>query len=136
MKTKPKRGRPTKYTAKTSKRVRDYITMCLEKEKFPTIEGLAAYLRVGVRTINDWQTKYDDFSPTIEILKDTQRELLINNGLTGEYNTRFAMFLLKANHGMTEKDPVVSATQNSFMNISPELLADALELMKHRDGQD
>ena len=135
MKIKPRRGRPSKYTAKTPKRVREYITMCLEKEKFPTIEGLAAYLRVGTRTLHDWQTRYDEFPPAIEILKDTQRELLINNGLTGGYNTRFAMFLLKANHGMTEKDPVISATQNSFTGISPDLLADALKLMESQDGQ-
>ena len=136
MKTKPGRGRPSKYSAKTPKKVRDYIMMCLEKEKFPTIEGLAAYLSVGTRTLHDWQTKYDEFPPAIEILKDTQRELLINNGLTGGYNTRFAMFLLKANHGMTEKDPLITATQNSFNGISPELIADAVELMRSRDGQD
>jgi hypothetical protein len=43
------------------------------------------------------------------------------------------MFLLKANHGMTEKEPLVNATQNSYMNISPDLLADALKLMKQEE---
>jgi hypothetical protein len=61
--------------------------------------------------------------------------MLITNGLEGKYNSRFAMFLLKASHGMTEKEPLVDATQNNYMNISPELLADALEIMHSRDGQ-
>jgi electron transfer flavoprotein alpha subunit len=39
-----KRGRPTKYTKETSKRVISYIKRCQEKEEFPTIEHLASYL--------------------------------------------------------------------------------------------
>lgn len=83
--------------------------MCLKNGRFPTIEGLAGFLRVGTRTIYDWKSEYSDFSQTIEILLDTQRELLITGGLTGKYNTRFSMFLLKANHGMREKDPNILA---------------------------
>jgi hypothetical protein len=131
-----KRGRPIKYSTKTSKHVIDYIAKCAEKEEFPTIEGLASYLKVGTRTIYDWKAEYEDFSQTIGKLMDAQRELLINNGLVGKYNTRFSMFLLKANHGMREKDPLIDATQNNnFNGVSAELLADALELMESRDGQ-
>ena len=108
---------------------------CLEKGIFPTFEGLATYLGVGTRTLYDWELEHADFSQTMEKVRDTQRQLLITNGLTGSYNTRFAMFLLKANHGMSEKDPLISATQNSYMNISPDLLADALELMHSRETE-
>lgn len=132
MLTKPGRGRPTKFTTSTSKRVTHYTNDCLEKGIFPTFEGLAAFLGVGTRTLYDWELEHTDFSQTMEKIRDTQRQLLITNGLTGGYNTRFAMFLLKANHGMTEKDPLVDATQNNYMNISPDLLADALKLMHER----
>lgn len=132
MLAKPGRGRPTKYTTSTSKRVTHYTNDCLEKGIFPTFEGLAAFLRVGTRTLYDWELEYPDFSQTMDSIRDTQKQLLITNGLTGGYNTRFAMFLLKANHGMTEKDPLVDATQNNYMNISPDLLADALKLMHER----
>lgn len=131
-----KRGRPTKYSSKTSKYVMDYIKKCAEKEEFPTIEGLASYLKVGTRTIYDWKAKYPDFSQTIEKLMDAQRELLITNGLIGKYNTRFSMFLLKANHGMREKDPLVDATQNNnFNGISPDLMADALTILRSREAE-
>ena len=133
--TKTGRGRPTKFTTSTSKCVMFYIKECLSKGIFPTFEGLATFLGVGTRTLYDWEIEHANFSQTMEKVRDTQRQLLITNGLTGSYNTRFAMFLLKANHGMSEKDPLISATQNSYMNISPDLLADALELMHSRETE-
>lgn len=135
MQLKAKRGRPTKYTTSSSRRVITYTNNCLEKGIFPTFEGVAAYLGVGTRTLYEWELEHADFSQTMDKVRDTQRQLLITNGLTGNYNTRFAMFLLKANHGMSEKDPLVDATQNNYMNISPDLLADALELMHGRETE-
>lgn len=135
MSNKPGRGRPTKYSASVPKSLRKYTSECLQKGDFPTIEGFSAYLGVGTRTLYDWQLEYPDFSQTMDELRDTQKHHLISKGLTGGYNTRFAMFLLKANHGMMEKDPLISATQNSFMNVSPDLLADALELMHSRETE-
>jgi len=132
---KPKRGRPTKYNLKLISRVTEYTKKCLKEGIFPTIEGLAPKLKIGTRSIYEWEKLYPDFSQTIDNLRDTQRELLITNGLKGSYNTRFSMFLLKANHGMTEKEPLVEATQYNNMNISPDLMADAMELMRSRDGQ-
>jgi len=105
------------------------------KSIFPTFEGLATFLGVGTRTLYDWELEYPDFSQTMDMVRDTQKQLLVTNGLTGSYNTRFAMFLLKASHGMNEKDPLISVTQNSYMNISPDLLADALVLMHGRETE-
>ncbi|MBP9781076.1 hypothetical protein KBC89_00280 [Candidatus Woesebacteria bacterium] len=133
MTNKPGRGRPTKYSASVPKSLRKYTTECLLKGDFPTIEGFSAYLGVGTRTLYDWQLEYPDFSQTMNELRDTQKHHLISKGLTGGYNTRFAMFLLRANHGMSEKNALVEATQNNYMNISPELLADALEIMKEKE---
>lgn len=135
MSKKPGRGRPTKYTTSTINSLRKYTSNCVKSGTFPTIEGLASHLGVGTRTVYDWEAEYPDFSQTLGQLRDTQKELLITKGLTGSYNTRFAMFLLKANHGMSEKDPLIEATQNNYMNISPDLLADALELMNGREEE-
>lgn len=133
MPTKLRRGRPSKFTTSSAKRVIAYMDSCTENGTFPTIEGLAAHLGVGVRTLYDWELEHEDFSQAMENLRSSQKQLLITNGLTGNYNTRFAMFLLKANHGMSENDPLVSNTQNNYGNISPDVLADALELMRSRD---
>ncbi len=42
-----KRGRPTKYTKETPRRVLNYIKRCQEIGEFPTIEHLASELGVS-----------------------------------------------------------------------------------------
>lgn len=128
-----KKGRPTKYTQETPKRVMHYTNKCLQNNEFPTIEHLSYQLGVGVRTLYAWEQAYSEFQQTMEMLRDAQKHLLISGGLTNKYNSRFASFLLKANHGMAETKPMVNATQNNFFaGVSPELMADALELMREK----
>jgi len=122
-------GRPSKYSEEIPNTTSKYIYDCLASERFPTVEGLAINLDVGTRTLYDWEKVHEEFSQTMEKLRDAQKQLLITNALTGKFNTRFSIFLLKAAHGMTEKEPFINATQNSYMNISPDVLADALKLM-------
>ncbi len=129
-----KRGRPTKYTKETPKRVMHYIKKCQEKSDFPTIEHLASELGLGTRTLYAWEKEYADFQHTMDMLRDAQRHLLISGGLTNKYNPRFASFLLKANHGMQDRQPPISATQNNYMNISPELMAEAIKLTREKDS--
>lgn len=130
-----RKGRPTRYTIKLPANVMEYTDNCLKNGDFPTIEGLAHYLGISARTIYDWEKLHSEFLLTIDNLRDNQKQLLITNGLTGKYNARFAMFLLKANHGMTEKEPLVDATQNNYMGISLDLLADALRLMHSQEEE-
>jgi len=133
METKPGRGRPSKYSTRLLECATDYTAQCLNQGIFPTIEGLAANLGVGTRTLYDWELEHAELLQTIDKLRDTQKHLLITNGLSGNYNTRFSMFLLRSIHGLTEKEPLINATQNSYMNISPDVLADALKLMGDAD---
>lgn len=128
-----KRGRPTKYTKETPRRVMHYTKKCLENADFPTIEQLASELGIGTRTIYAWEEAYSDFQHALGILRDAQRDLLIRGGLTNKYNARFASFLLKANHGMQDKQPLVHATQNNTYNVAPELLAEAIRLTREKD---
>ncbi len=131
-----RRGRPTKYTKETCRRVISYIKMCQEKEEFPTIEHLASHLGLGTRTLYAWEQEYFEFQQTMDILRDAQRHLLISGGLTNKYIARFASFLIKANHGMSDAKHLVHATQNNNFNVSPELIADALKIMEERDKQE
>lgn len=126
-------GRPSKYSSRMPRHVMVYTNKCLEKDEFPTIEGLAINLGVGTRTIYDWEKLHEDFLQTTERLRDAQRRLLISNGLNNKYNSRFAEFLLKAIHGVSDSKAVLKATQNNYLNISPELLADALKLTKEKE---
>lgn len=131
-----KRGRPTKYTKETPKRVINYIKKCTETEEFPTIEQLSTVLGVGTRVLYEWEKDHDEFLHAMDSLRDTQKHLLISGGLCNKYNSRFAAFLLKANHGMTDKNPTVHATQNNTFNISPELLAEAIAITRAKEITD
>ncbi len=130
-----KRGRPTKFTQETPKRVLNYIRDCQNKEEFPTIEHLSSVLGVGTRTLYAWEAEHSEFQQTMDMLRDAQKNLLIRGGLTNKYNSRFASFLLKANHGMSDTKPLINATQNNTFNVSPEILADAIEIMRIKDKQ-
>ena len=122
-------GRPTKYSIKIPARALSYTNSCLKKGIFPSIEGLAINLGVVTRTIYGWEKEYEDFLHTTELLKDIQRDLLIKNGLNGKYSTSFAL------HGFSDAKPLFEATQNNYMNISPELLAKALKVMRENDSK-
>lgn len=130
-----RRGRPTKYSKETPKRVINYIKKSQVGDEFPTIEHLSTVLGVGTRTLYAWEQEYSEFQQTLDLLRDTQRHLLISGGLTNKYNARFATFLLKANHGMSDAKPLVHATQNNTFNIAPELLAEAISLTRGKDAQ-
>jgi hypothetical protein len=133
IKLEAKNGRPTKYSSKTSTCVTAYTKSCIKNDEFPTIEGLAVKLGVVSKTIYTWEKEYEEFLQTTEALRDVQRSLLIKNGLNGKYSTSFSIFLLKSMHGFSDSKPLYEAVQNNYMNISPEILADALELMKQED---
>lgn len=128
-----RRGRPTKYTKETPRRVIAYIKKCQQSQEFITIEQLASELGVGTRSLYGWEKEYGDFLRTMDMLRDAQRDQLLRGGITNKYNARFASFLLKANHGMQDKQPPINATQNNYMNISPELMAEAIKLTREKE---
>jgi len=61
-----KRGRPTKYTKETPKRVMHYTNKCLQSSEFPTIEQLSFQLGVGTRTLYAWEEAYSEFQQTMD----------------------------------------------------------------------
>ena len=128
-------GRPTLYNSQTPGRVFTYVKNCLQKHKVPTIPGFAMVLGVSERSIYAWRTEHEEFMQAIEVLETTQKHLVIDGGLTGKFNPRFAAFILGANHGMSDKQPIINNTQNNFLNnISADLIAEALALM-HAKGK-
>lgn len=125
-----KLGRPSKYTVNTIPKAKKYTEKCLSSNQLPTIEELAITLGTGTRTLYDWQEDYPDFSQTMDALRDAQRYLLIKNGLNSTYSTQFSMFLLRAIHGLNDRKPDYQATQNNYLNISPDVVTEALKMME------
>lgn len=71
------------------------------KVKIPTIEGLAFKLKVNKDTIYTWRKEHEEFSDLIEHLLAKQADVLINNGLSGDYNSVISKVLL-TKHGYRE----------------------------------
>lgn len=131
-------ARPIEYSKDLIKQTKEYLLTCKdeneqvisgESEKFtkydnrlkvklPSIEGLAIFLGIHRDTIYDWEKKYKEFSDIIGELRAKQAEALINNGLSGHYNSTIAKVLL-AKHGYKDITEVgVTLAEDQIFEIA------------------
>lgn len=114
-------GRPTILTAELKDKARLYIQECEDEEteyhktrgeksdgferiirvRLPTIEGLAFYIDVARSTLYEWKDLDAEFSDIIDTLLQKQASMLIDKGLSGDYNPTIAKVLL-TKHGYRE----------------------------------
>ena len=112
----------------------DRITTAEPEDKLvPSIVGYC--LEAGISRTRLWELaqQWDEVANIVEYIGMLQEELALSGGLTGRTNSVFSMFLLKSKHGF--QDTQAQLTQNNTFNISPDLLADALAIMK-KTGND
>lgn len=122
-------GRPTEYSEEILLKSREYLESCVDEQKqlvkqsneekgyemyenklkvnLPTIEGLALYLKVSVKTLYNWEENHEEFLQVMGELRQKQASSLINNGLSGDYNPTIAKVLL-TKHGYIDKQDVTS----------------------------
>lgn len=146
-------ARPTIYNEDILKKAQEYLNSCEDEEieqekkegwityktkaKLPTIEGMAGYLGINKDTIYEWCKVHEEFSDLIESLRNEQADKLINNGLSGSYNSTIAKVLL-TKHGYREgleqtgKDGdklafvVVNYADTNTSSIQPETISDTI----------
>lgn len=75
------------------------------KVNLPTLEGLAAKLKVHKDTIQEWKKLYPAFSVLVVELISKQGDALIRNGLNGKYNSTIAKLIL-TKHGYVDKQVI------------------------------
>ena len=98
-------ARPTKYNdgilAKTKEYLREYAS---NGDVIPSVEGLSSYINIRRSTIYEWAKHPDrqEFSDTLEDIQVLQKRTLLNNGLTGDFNSNIVKLAL-GNHGMSDK---------------------------------
>jgi len=113
-------GRPTDYSDQVVRDswnyIQEFANDSIENQKLkvnlPTIEGLALYLEISRSTLYLWQKEHKEFSDIIEVLQQKQAQVLINNGLSGNYNPTIAKVLL-TKHGYTDKQEIDQKTEHS-----------------------
>jgi hypothetical protein len=116
-------GRPNEYTEEILTKTKEYIDSCVDEQRqllkqanqekgyemyenklkvnLPTIEGLALYLKVSVKTLYNWEKDFPEFLQVMGELRQKQANALISNGLSGDYNSTIAKVLL-TKHGYRE----------------------------------
>lgn len=125
-------GRPTTYSAAILKSAEEYLSSCNDEEdlavddeleaqphggalkrshktgvNLPSIEGLSRHLRVSRDTLYEWAKNRKEFSDILEDLRSVQGERLINNGLSGAYNSTITK-LMMAKHGYRDEQDITS----------------------------
>lgn len=94
-------ARPTKYSPELCQKLFEYAKTTTDA--IPTLEGFAAFIEVDPDTITNWQAEHKEFFGAVKSVMGIQKVKLIDCGLKGEYNPAVTIFLLKNNHGMTDK---------------------------------
>lgn len=93
-------GRPPDYNDQTVEKAKEYLESC-DKE-LPSLEGLAVFLEIHRSTVYDWKEKYSDFSDILERILTEQAKRLMNNGLSGKWNSTISKLIL-TKHGYSDK---------------------------------
>lgn len=127
---KNKWGRPCEYKEEYISKVDEYLSQCVDghKEVFktrqmtdedgkikevitnesvkkvslPTIEWFALYIGVAKSSLYEWVSDNDEFSNALDKIMIEQKRRLLEEGLSGNYNSTIAKLVLSANHGMKE----------------------------------
>jgi len=93
----------------TNKKCRSLAEACVELGQY---EELISYL----------QNKFDKDFKSIKKAKDIVKTRLVNQGLDGDANPTMAIFILKNNHNMTDKQQTDVTTNGKDVNSSPNIV--------------
>lgn len=105
-------GRPTDYNASILEKANNYlINYKDEGDVIPSIAGLAVVLKIARSTIYDWakQEEKKAFSDILDDILSKQEQVLMNKGLTGEFNSNITKLAL-GKHGYHDKQEVDNKT--------------------------
>lgn len=120
-------GRPTKYKRKFCDEIIEFFDVApwemrevathlrngstvIKDERypsrFPTMERFAHNIGVHVDTMIEWTTKYPQFSEAYKRAQQLQKDLLVENGLQGAYQSNFAIFVAQNFTDMRDKKDI------------------------------
>lgn len=140
-KTKEKGGRPTDFSdemvikaEKYLKASKDKLDQVLESENgqtgrvryvqrlvvnLPSVAGLSIYLGVARSTVYLWAEKHKEFSDILETILAEQEKRLIENGLSGTYNSNIAKLAL-GKHGYSDRQELTGKDGERLFKPSDE----------------
>lgn len=69
----------------------------------PTFSAYAVHLDVCLDTLKDWTRAHPEFALAYSKAKAIQQQFIIDNSMSNISPTAFSIFMLKNNHGWTDK---------------------------------
>lgn len=110
-----KMGRPSTYKPEYAKMIVDYF----DKEAYkinkkgrkiandlPLKSGFAKSIGVYSEIISRWAKQHEDFAQALKKAEDSQKRILVTNGLNGLYDKTFAIFTAKNIIGWRDKQEI------------------------------
>ena len=119
-----------KDKAKILSKIKQY-TKDLKINQFPSITDAAIYSGISEKRLVIYEQSTPDNSDireALDYIRDLQKSKLQLKGLDRTYDSKITTLLLKANHGLKEEP--ANLTQNNTFNVSPELLAKAIDISR------
>ena len=129
-----KTGRPTKYTDVMIAKAGDYLDSWDSDDDvvIPSQEGLAVFLGVSLSCVEKWgqDENKQAFLRVLDAIQAKQRLLLVNKGLSGDFNSNIAKLIL-SKHGYSDKQDLNHTSEDGSMSPKPAITAvDAIEAAK------
>ena len=101
-------GRPSKYCPEIVEAATAYLEQFEEEtDEVPSVVGLALRLEVSADTLYNWakDSSKPEFFGIVQRVLDLQHNILLKNGLNGQYNSSIAKLML-TKHGYSDKQEV------------------------------
>jgi len=121
-------GRPTKYTPELLEKCHIYLEKWQEigaqhKDQIPSHIALADYLGITTTCLYEWNNHEDkkEFSDILEEINKLQQRVLLNNGLSGEFNSNITKLVL-GKHGFHDKQESTVKNEITLTDMSQEEL--------------
>lgn len=111
-------ARPTKLTEGMWALARGYIEDYKEihGHAMPSAVGLARVLGIHRSTLYDWASKDDAFSDILEDVNTEQELVLLNQGVTGVFNSQITKLAL-GKHGYHDKQDLGGTGEGGGLDI-------------------
>ena len=104
-----------------------------EDKRLPTVAGFCLAAGISRSRLYELGSVPGEVADIIEYIGLLQEDRALEGGLTGKTQPIFSMFLLKSKHGYTDSAPTLNQTNN--FNVTPELLADAIQIMNENKNK-
>lgn len=100
-----------------------------KEKKLPSVVGLCLSIGISRSRMYELADQHQEVSDILEYVSMLQEDRALQGGITNRLNPVFSMFLLKGKHGYQDQPPTLNQT-NNFGNLTPDLLADALKIIR------